>query len=72
MTSVTKPECFRTQIRLSHAMGDWVKEQASNNFRSFNGELVEMIRAAMLADIPQVFESYKAVTPQTPTKATTA
>lgn len=47
MIDANKPEGYRTNIRLSKEMSEWVKQQSNKNFRSFNGEIVEMIRKAM-------------------------
>lgn len=49
MKAIEKPVPFRCQIRIPPQMADWIKQQAAENFRSFNGELVEIIRSAMKA-----------------------
>ena len=47
MESNQKPEVFRTNIRLPKDMETWIKRNANQHFRSFNAELVEMVRKAM-------------------------
>ena len=59
MTSAQKPEGYRTNIRLSKEMSEWVKSTGAKNFRSFNGEIVELIRNAMKAEQQQALESSK-------------
>ena len=49
MNAIEKPAPFKCQIRIPVQMSEWIKAQAAENFRSFNGELVEIIRAAMKA-----------------------
>lgn len=51
MTSANKSVGYRTNIRLSLEMSEWVKAQANKNFRSFNGEIVELIRKAMTEEV---------------------
>lgn len=50
MKTSNTPVGYRTNIRLSLEMSEWVKAQAFKNFRSFNAEIVEMVRKAMAED----------------------
>ena len=66
MTSTNKPEGYRTNIRLSIPMSEWVKDQANKHFRSFNGEIVELVRKAMTDEAtPVVVSNKNGHTPET-------
>ena len=51
MKSTQKPEVFRTNIRLPKDMELWIKHNANQHFRSFNAEIVEMVRKAMAEEV---------------------
>lgn len=51
MESNQKPEVFRTNIRLPKDMEMWIKRNANQHFRSFNAEIVEMIRKAISDEV---------------------